>query len=124
MIAFITVFVIAGVGMAILLWCKLAEERSGRRLFLPGWLAERDSSIERTARFYAKAILWWVKHKLRMLVHLFHRGSVQLLVRVAQRTHPRHPFSELRKNGRASAYLKDIALHKETARRENGHTNK
>jgi hypothetical protein len=122
MLVLITIFIIACAGIILLLGFKLAEERLERRLFLPEWLVRRDGGIERAVRFFAHAFLWWVKHKARTLIHLLHQLASRLLFRAVKRIRSRRPARVLQKDGAASSYMKDIALHKEAAHRENGRT--
>jgi len=122
MLVLITIFIIACAGIILLLGFKLAEERLERRLFLPEWIARRDGDVERAARFFAHAVLWWIKHKARTLIHLLHQRAARFLFRVVKQVRSRRPARVLQKDGAASSYMKDIALHKEAAHRENGRT--
>jgi predicted enzyme related to lactoylglutathione lyase len=118
----LTVFGIACVGIVILLGSKLMEEKSGRRFFLPEWLAQRDDDIQRVSAFYAQALLWWLKHRARILAHILYRRAAETAGRIGNGTRMR-PSGVLEKNGSASGYIQDIVAHKETARKENGHIN-
>ncbi|MCI0620040.1 hypothetical protein L0Y40_03385 [Candidatus Wolfebacteria bacterium] len=121
MTTLITLLGISCIGIVLIVGSRLIEEESGKRFFLPEWLARRDDDIRRAVLFSVRAILWWLKHRARILVHVLYRRAAATALRIGNGTRMR-PRGVLEKNGSASRYLTDIAAHKETARRENGHT--
>lgn len=107
----VTIFILALVGITVLLVSKYVEQRTGRPVFLPQWLGRYDETLRQAMHYFLKKMMWRVGHHTRTSFSAGKTKSIKLMSRVRSQDIFRFRGT-LKKNGSASVYLKQIAEHK------------
>lgn len=120
MTTLVTLFAISLVGIVFTLAFKLAEEKTGKALFLPDKIMERDDEIKRQTLFLWQKFILLLKHKTKILLHIVYTGTHSSVARIANSRLQRNNGKILKRKGSSSFFLKHITEHKNDMRRNGG----